>query len=167
MWISGDIDSSMGVSSVASKIDKYRPKMVWIDGVYMMRDERNAKPSWEKFTHICEDLKTLAQKKKTPIGVSHQFNLSGKGEDGNADTLKYADVQMWFDVMLGMYQTDDLRANKEMLFKINKLREGNPTQWVTSWDLDAMDFGVQVSGVDDVGTPIVDAVDDFEEEIPF
>lgn len=152
LHISGDIDTKMGVSSVAAKIDKYRPSMVWIDGVYMMRDERNAKASWEKFTNICEDLKALAQKKKTPIGVSHQFNLAGKEDKGDADTLKYGDVQMWFDVMIGLYQTEDLRANKEMLFKINKIREGSPTQWVSAWDLDKMEFEIKSAGADDIGT---------------
>jgi hypothetical protein len=151
MIISGDIDTKTGVSTVAAKIDKYRPAMVWIDGVYMLRDERRAKASWEKFTNICEDLKSLCQKKRTPIGVSHQFNLAGKEDKGDADTLKYGDVQMWFDIMLGLYQTEDLRANKEMLFKINKLREGQPFQWVSAWDLDHMDFEVKVSGVDDIG----------------
>ncbi len=151
MWVSGDIDSKMGVSSVAAKIDKYCPKMVLIDGVYMMRDERNAKASWEKFTNICEDLKNLAQRKRTPILVSHQFNLSGKDDKGDADTLKYGDVQMWFDLMLGMYQSDDLRASNEMLFKVNKCREGQTTEWVCSWDLDKMNFEVKAAGVDDVG----------------
>lgn len=151
MIISGDIDTKTGVSTVAAKIDKYRPAMVWIDGVYMLRDERRAKASWEKFTNICEDLKSLCQKKRTPIGVSHQFNLAGKEDKGDADTLKYGDVQMWFDVMLGLYQTEDLKVNNEMLFKINKLREGRPFQWVSAWDLNHMDFEVKASGADDIG----------------
>jgi hypothetical protein len=168
MHVSGDIDTKMGVSSVAAKIDKYRPAMVWIDGVYMMRDERNAKAGWEKFTNICEDLKNLAQRKRTPIGVSHQFNLSGKEDKGDADTLKYGDVQMWFDVMIGMYQTEDLRANSEMLFKINKLREGRPTQWVSAWCLNKMNFQVKSSGVDDVGDYDSGPADiGYEDKVPF
>lgn len=151
LHISGDIDAKMGVSNVAAKIDMYAPKIVFIDGVYMMRDERNAKASWEKFTNICEDLKELTKKKRTPIVVTHQFNLSGKDGNGNEDTLKYGDVQMWFDLMLGMYQSDDLRASKEMLFKLNKIREGSKIDWVTAWDLDGMDFDTKVSGIDDVG----------------
>lgn len=167
MIISGDIDSKMGVSSVAAKIDKYRPHMVWIDGVYMMRDERNAKAGWEKFTNICEDLKGLCQKRRTPIGVSHQFNLAGKDDKGDADTLKYGDVQMWFDVMIGLYQTEDLKANKEMLFKINKIREGSPLQWVSEWDLDRMQFEVKASGSDDIGDDYNGSVEGSDNTVPF
>lgn len=169
LWISGDIDTKMGVSSVASKIDKYNPDMVYIDGVYMMRDERNAKQSWEKFSNICEDLKNLCQKKRTPILVTHQFNLSGKGDQGDADTLKYGDVQMWFDIMIGMYQTDDMKASKEMLFKINKCRDAPRIDWVTNWDLDNMDFELKVSGVDDIGDNDNDGdEEDYEDEsVPF
>jgi hypothetical protein len=39
-----------------------------------------------------------------------------------------------------VYQDEALRTNKEMLFKINKHREGTNTEWVANWDLDFMNF---------------------------
>ena len=139
MWIIGDEDG-MGVTSIAAKIQRYRPSIVYIDGGYLLDDDRRAKEGWEKFKNICHDLKKLALREKIPIVMSHQFTKEGKGLDGDADTLKYGDVQMWFDLIIGIYQDEALRNNKEMLFKINKHREGAKIEWVSDWDLDAMKF---------------------------
>lgn len=139
MWILGDEDS-MGVTAIAAKIQRYKPDIVYIDGGYLIADDRKAKEGWEKFKNVCWDLKKLALRENIPIVMTHQFNKEGKGLDGNADTLKYGDVQMWFDLIVGVYQDEALKNNKEMLFKINKQREGANIEWVADWDLDAMKF---------------------------
>jgi len=148
-WVSGD-DDVLGVSGIEAKIKKYRPHGVYIDGAYLIGDERGAKAVWEKFLNVCWDLKKLARRVKLPIFVTHQFNLSGLGEKGTADTMKFGDVKMWFDLMIGQYQDESMKLNKEMLFKIIKQREGDEVQWVSEWDLDRMCFGHKKSGHDDI-----------------
>jgi hypothetical protein len=130
----------MGVTAIAAKIQRYKPDIVYVDGGYLIADDRKAKEGWEKFKNVCWDLKKLALRENIPIVMTHQFNKEGKGLDGNADTLKYGDVQMWFDLIVGVYQDEALRNNKEMLFKINKQREGANIEWVADWDLDKMKF---------------------------
>ena len=139
-WIVGDDDGFMGVTGIAAKIQRYQPQIVYIDGGYLVADDRKARDGWEQFKNVCWDLKRLSLRERIPIVMTHQFSKEGKGLEGNADTLKYGDVQMWFDLIIGIYQDEALRSNKEMLFKINKHREGSNTEWVADWDLDYMKF---------------------------
>lgn len=149
-YVSGDSEI-VGVTGVASQIQRYRPSVVYIDGGYMLEDDRGAKADWEKFKNICQDLKRLAQREKVPIVMTHQYSKDGIDGKGSADTLKYGDVKMWFDLMIGMFQDEKMRADKEMLFKIDKIRDGEGgLTWVSSWDLDNMTFEVK-PGLDDIG----------------
>lgn len=150
-WVSGD-RRHLTVTGIRAKIRKYRPNIVWIDGGYLLDDELGGKAMWERWSNVCKGLKQLAQDEGIPIGLSHQFNLEGKKEGGTADTLKYGDVQMWFDLIVGMYQSEDLRASLEMLFKILKMREGEGSaEWVSGWDLNNMEFPDKGQSTDDLG----------------
>ncbi len=157
-WLTGDDgDGHLGVAAIAAKIHRYKPHIVYIDGAYLIQDDRKGKQRWEQFSNVCQDLKRLAQREKIPIVVTHQFNAAGKGQDGNEDTLKFGDVQMWFDLIIGCYQDPDMAKHLEMLFKINKQREGEKLEWVSEWDLDRMFFesktapGVAGSDADETG----------------
>jgi len=155
-WITGDDgDGHLGVTAITAKIHRYRPHVVYIDGAYLIQDDRGGKQQWERFSNVCQDLKRLAQRERIPIVVTHQFNTAGKGMDGSEDTLKYGDVQMWFDLIIGCYQSEELKGNKEMLFKIVKHREGEKLQWVSEWDLDKMKFELKKTEDDeDVPDPV-------------
>lgn len=149
-WIVGDDEASSGISGILAKVDKYKPNIVWIDGVYLVEDERGAKSFWEKIKNVATDLQSGAKQKGIPFVVSHQFNQEGRDDKGTADTLAYGDLQKWFDGIIGMYQTEDLRVNKEMLFKLLKHREGERLDFVTQWDLENMIFDVKGIESDDV-----------------
>lgn len=166
-WVSGDNDRASGVTGIASKIRRYRPKIVYIDGGYLIHDERGAKSHWERWSNVCWDLKRLAQREKIPIVLTHQFNLKGKGTEGTAETLKYGDVEMWFDLIIGMYQSEDLKTNKEMLFKVLRQREGVELEWVTEWDLDNMCFDSKATGVSDAGASDIPEGDDGDERVRY
>jgi len=140
LWITGDDgDGNLGVAAITAKIHRYQPHIVYIDGAYLVHDDRKGRQKWEKFYNVCQDLKRMAQREKIPVVVTHQFGSSGKGMDGTEDTLKFGDVQMWFDIILGCYRGKEI-GQKEMLMKILKHREGVEAQWVTEWDLDTMNF---------------------------
>jgi replicative DNA helicase len=142
-WVIGDDEGMIGVTGIAAKIQRYHPAIVYIDGGYLVSDDRKAKEGWEKFKNVCWDLKKLALRENIPIVMTHQFSKEGKGLEGTADTLKYGDVQMWFDLIIGVYQDENLKNNKEMLMKIAKHREGMNKDWVCDWDLDYMKFDVK------------------------
>lgn len=166
-YVSGDDIGTGDVSGVAAKIEKYHPDIVFIDGVYFLGDVRKATTRHERLEHIFEDLKKVARNFSIPVVLTHQFNKEGADDKGTADTLAYADVQKWCDLIIGMYQTEDLRLNKEMEFKILKQRDGIKCSFVTSWDLDNMNF-VTKGGIDDVpimGSGIVIEGRDETEEV--
>ena len=155
-WVSGDDEGSVGVSGIRAKIRRYRPQIVYIDGGYLIEDERGGKAEWSRFANVCWDLKRLARSEGLPIVMTHQFSKEGLGKDGTADTLKFGDVKMWFDLMIGLYRTEELQLNKEMLFRIIKGRESEEISWVTNWDLEAMEFDTKDAGIDDVGEDSID-----------
>jgi hypothetical protein len=150
-WVSGD-RRQLTVTGIRAKVRKYKPNVLWIDGGYLLSDESHGRQSWERWSNVCGQLKRLGQDEGIPVGISHQFNLEGRGSEGSADTLKYGDVKMWFDLILGMYQTDELRLNKEMLFRVLKIRESEEfnVEWVSGWDLDAMEFPDKGPGTEEV-----------------
>jgi len=162
--VSGDDEGTGGVSGILAKIDRYRPGVVWIDGLYLIEDERRGKgeAGWEKLKNVTGDLKAVARQRGIPIIVSHQFSKEGREDQGSADTLAYGDIQKWFDGILGMYQSEDLRLNREMMFKLLKHREGERCEFVANWDLENMLFEEKGAALDDVG---VDAGED--DTIPF
>ena len=159
-----DGGNDLGVTGITAKIHRYRPHIVYIDGAYLINDDRGGKAGWERFGNVCQDLKRMAQREKIPVVVTHQFNAEGKGMDGSEETLKYGDVQMWFDLILGCYQSEDLRENKEMLIKILKHREGEKLKMVSEWDLENMSFEYR-PGEDDLQE--TDTPYDQEEPVKF
>jgi len=161
-WVSGDDEGASGISGILAKIDRYKPDVVWLDGMYLVEDERRGPSGWERLKNVAGDLKGVARRKGIPVIVSHQFNQEGKEDKGTADTLAYGDIQKWFDGIIGMYQTEDLRLNLEMLFKLLKHREGERCEFVSTWDLENMIFDQKGHELDDVG---VDEGD--EDNIPF
>ncbi len=133
--------------------------------MYLIDDERKGNSGWERLKNVSWDLKRLARSEGIPIIVSHQFNQQAGDDEGTASTLAYGDIQKWYDLIIGMYQTEDLRLNKEMLFKILKQREGERLEFVSEWDLDSMSFEVKDMGTDDVG--VIDESEEDEEKLRF
>jgi hypothetical protein len=165
-WVTGDDGGTGGVSGLQAKIDRYKPHAVYVDGLYLMEDDRKGDNRPMRLGNVSWDLKQLARRNKIPIIATHQFNLEGKDDKGTADTLAYGDIQKWFDGILGMYQTEDLRLNKEMLFKLLKLREGERTQFVTGWDLENMSFEAKGANQDDIENTSTEEVEESE-VVPF
>lgn len=139
-WVIADEDGASGVSAIEAKIDQYGLDMAYIDGAYLIEDESGGESGWQRIANVMWALKKLARRKRIPIIVSHQFNKDAKGDQGTADDLAYSDVQKWADLIIGMFQTEALRLNKEMLWRLLKQREGERYEWVSEWDLERMAF---------------------------
>jgi replicative DNA helicase len=71
-----DADSTMTVSGVASQIEKYDPEIVFVDGIYMMEDDRG-EPKGSSFalTNITRDFKQLARNFNKPVVITTQVLL--------------------------------------------------------------------------------------------
>lgn len=94
--LSGDDDEGgAGVTSLGAKIQEYDPDLVFVDGVYLMKDDRAGKKTssdWQSISHITQDLKALAKRVQLPLIGSTQSNRSGERTKGTTlNELAYGD----------------------------------------------------------------------------
>jgi hypothetical protein len=84
-----------GVSWLKAKIREFRPELVVVDGMYLMKDDRDGKRSidWKNIAHISQDLKLTAQEFEVPlIGVTQATRASEKTNGEDLTELAYADA---------------------------------------------------------------------------
>ncbi|MEK6860509.1 MAG: DnaB-like helicase C-terminal domain-containing protein [Nanoarchaeota archaeon] len=66
-----EMDQGAGVTFISAKIDRYKPKACFIDGAYLLSDDRGHE-GWEGTKHVFRDLKRLARARQIPILVTTQ-----------------------------------------------------------------------------------------------
>lgn len=139
LWVSSD-DAAMGISGLAAKVDSINPDILFLDGLYLMRDDRG-ETGWEGITNLTHDMKRLAVRKNIPVVVTTQFNRKAKGMKSGLEMLAFSDsIGQDADVVLGLLQTDEMRERYEMCIRILKQREGLQGEFRIRWDLEVMNF---------------------------
>jgi replicative DNA helicase len=121
------LEESGGVMSLASKIDKYKGGILFIDGAYMIPDDRSRNqnaPEWQRITNVMRDLKRLAKQKNIPIVVSLQFSKEASNTNGNASNIALGDVAKEADCILGLFRSEDQKNSERATIKVLKNREG-------------------------------------------
>ena len=139
------------MSQVAAKIERYKPDIVYIDGMYLMDDDQRARDNWLKIGNISRDLKKLAKRTLTPILATVQFNRQADNSKGDASNIAYGDIAKDADVILGLFQDEDQFLAKRMTLKVLKQREGQRPEIELDWDLNNMKFS-EVSEQDEFNT---------------
>ena len=76
------------VSDISALHKQLRPNLILIDGVSLLRDEQNAKSSWEQMRNICYGLKAFATTAQVAIIVSHQTVNTRRGHRGEMDVAQ-------------------------------------------------------------------------------
>ena len=92
--LSGDDEDKGGVMSVSAKIKEYEPDVVYLDGVYLMHDDRTNKRTsdWQGIAHITQDLKRMAKQLDIPVIGSTQANRSAEKSKGESKSeVAYGD----------------------------------------------------------------------------
>lgn len=141
MIFSEDVDSSLTLSGVASQVERYKPDVVYIDGVYMMEDENGeAKGSPQALTNITRGFKMMAKNRKVPIGISTQV-LGWKMDRKRGVTTQSIGYSSSFaqdsDVLIGVEPTDEDDVNK---IKILDGRNVKRMETYVRWDWDTGAF---------------------------
>lgn len=129
-------DEFGGVSHIAAKAIKHKATVIYIDGGYLMDDDRGAKSGWEAFGNVTRDLKRLAKRLNVAIVVTVQLNDQG-------DVAYFKGVKRDADVIFEIRRDSDQKLLNLMEIIIRKLREGAelPRPLEVMWDIDAMKFG--------------------------
>ena len=136
------IETATGVSSVVSVIEREKPDLVLIDGVYLMEDEQGAKDDWLRVTHITRDLKKVAKNWHIPIMVNTQADKTTSKKTGpELGSIMYSQaIGQDSDNILALFRDEIMIQDKEMGIKVLKQREGSLGKVVNNWDFDTMNF---------------------------
>jgi replicative DNA helicase len=131
-----DSASAMTVSGLQAKIENIRPQIVFVDGVYLMIDERSGEAGTpQALTSITRDLKRLAQRYEIPLVVSTQVLLwKMKKRQVSADSIGYS--SSFFqdsDVILGLQKQDEEDDSSREL-RIVASRNSGPASSDLLWD---------------------------------
>ena len=126
-----------GVSSLHAKIKEYDPDLVIVDGVYLMKDDRQSARNvdWKSMSHISQDLKDTAATCKIPLIAVTQANKTGsktKPQDATVDEVAYSD-SFGQDADLVMKVTkrrDEMKNEPELFISFPASRESELNAFV-------------------------------------
>lgn len=132
------------VSDIAILIEQLKPDVTFIDGVYKLKVPGGHRMSqWEKMTEIVDSLQELTQDKIHPIVASTQFNRDVKKGSTKAslEALAFADaIGMNADVVFGLLPSNEMRENKQTLFRMMKNREDDMAHFRAKFDIYTQEF---------------------------
>lgn len=138
---SNDTMSTSTLSGVAAKVERYKPDMLIVDGVYMMQDENGEAPgSPQALTNITRGFKRMAQNMDIPIIITTQV-LEWKMDKKRGITSNSIGYSSSFaqdaDAIIGVEKTDDETINK---IKIVIARNSPPRDVYVRWDWETGKF---------------------------
>lgn len=132
-------DSVYDLFDLASKIMKYNPDIVMVDGGYLLK-EYTAKTLWERASNIARELKNLAKKLGVLLFVTWQCNRDSENKEGSLSGLAYSDsVGHESD---GVYQISETKKNIEYRLESLKVREGEAFNFNVKFDINKCEFKV-------------------------
>lgn len=131
-----DSTSAMTVTGLAAKVEKLKPDIVFVDGVYLMIDEVSGEAGTpQALTNITRNLKRLAQKCEIPIVLTTQVLLwKMKKRQVSADSIGYS--SSFFqdsDVILGLQKQDEEDDSSREL-RVVASRNCGPVATDLLWD---------------------------------
>lgn len=132
------------IDYIAAKVQAYRPDVVFIDGVYLMRGKGQSE--WEKQTDISRGIKQLALSEGVPIVGTLQGNRdsAGKTKKIQAHQVAYSDAYLQdADVLIAvnrLYDSINDSYKNEILAELIAGREAENVKGVISVNLDDMEF---------------------------
>ncbi len=131
-----------GVLAMRADIEKEKPDLVMIDGVYLMQDDQGAKDDWLRVAHITRDLKTACKDLHLPfLGNTQASQTTSKKTGPGLDSIMYTQaIGQDCDNIIAMWRDEVMYNEKEMGVKVLKQREGEQGQFIMTWDFDTMTF---------------------------
>lgn len=80
------------VSWLSSKVEKYVPEAVFVDGIYLMKDQHGAKRQNDRVRGVSQDLRQMVLAYNVPIIGTIQANRdAAKNEEANTDEIAFSD----------------------------------------------------------------------------
>lgn len=139
-----DTSSLTTVSALAGKVQQHRPRLLIVDGVYLMDDENGEpKGSPQALTNITRSLKRLAQRFDIPIiGTTQVLSWklgNKKSRQITAEAIGYtSSFAQDSDIVLGVESDPDI--DNQAIIRVVLSRSSPKGEVRIKWDWDAMDF---------------------------
>lgn len=163
-------DAKMTTATIDAKIEQLRPDAVFIDGLYLLRDEANTSDKYVRVANISQEIKAIAQSHSLPIvGTSQIHRVQGNLEK-SWQALTLADLAFTdalaqdTDTVWCLIRTALMRENRQMLVKNLKIREDESRDFGVSWDLGTMQETFHELPLVEGQLPIGDMEDTVEED---
>jgi replicative DNA helicase len=168
--LSEDITSTTTVGGVVAKIQQHRPKIVFIDGVYLMDDENGeAKGSSQAITNITRSLKRVGQTYGIPVVITTQALLSKmRGSSVKASSIGYSSsFGQDSDTVIAVEPRENVHEEQQHWLKVLLSRSGPQVEVEIDFDWTTSTFTefAQTGTVDDPDKYDPD-LEDSEEEAP-
>ena len=137
------------VNDVLGLVHEYNPDIVFVDGGYRFESNKGG-GHWEKTLNVVTELQINAERTNIPWVVTTQFGDSEetgkekkKGKHVRAWNVRYG--KEWFihpDVLIGLYQDEDLRLTRMMETHVLKVREADELfgSFTIDWHMGKMEF---------------------------
>jgi replicative DNA helicase len=142
--ITEDTSSLTTVSSLAAKLQEYKPDILFVDGVYLMDDEQGEqKGSPQALTNITRGLKRLAQTADIPIVGTTQvlsWKLGNKkSRKVTVDSIGYtSSFAQDSDLVLAVESDPDIE--NQGIIRVVIARSAPQGEIRINWDWNNMDF---------------------------
>jgi len=114
-----------------------------VDGAYLLQEGGKNTPRHERVEMAVRGLKRLAQKRKIPVVQTVQFNRTVRtgATSAGSESIGHTDaIGQDSDVVIAMFQDENMRAGNQMNLRMLKNREGRPAELLVNWDLVLMQF---------------------------
>jgi len=136
-WFSADSTGGSTLSGIAAKVNKIKPDVLLVDGIYMMADEVTGESNTsQSLTNLTRGFKRLAQNKQIPVVISTQVLLS-KMDAKKGVVLNSIGYSSSFgqdsNTVIAVEKTEDDQINK---LKVLVSRNSPPLEVFIQWNWD-------------------------------
>ena len=126
--------SGGGVNAIRNEIDRFEPDIVFIDGLYLMSDDRSGGKrdnGWRTLSNITQDLKAMAAECNVPVVGTTQSNREGVKRKAGADMDSYDDIGFGLgaiqdaDLVMRLQKIKDSAQQERILVTLPAVREAS------------------------------------------
>ena len=140
-WLSADTGSVTGLTGIQSKIERYRPEIVYVDGIYLFRDEETGEVNTPgALTNISRGLKRLAKAMDISMNATTQVleHKMDKKKGITSNSIGYSSAfAQDADNVFAIESTDDENIRK---LKLLLSRNAAARETFIEWDWERASF---------------------------
>jgi replicative DNA helicase len=119
-----DVGGGATVSSIEAQVERHDPAVVFVDGVYMMRDEVTGDVNtWESLTNITRSLKRMAMRVDKPVVINTQaLHSKSKGKKIATESAGYSSsFGQDSDVLFGLERIQPGKGEEDSAYAYQRI----------------------------------------------